>query len=109
MMGEIQKNREKRPLVGRAILKRFAKDRRGSTAVEFTLLAVPFLSVHIRLQPMLSKIWRATCGQGQSRRPLQRRQRSGTISVTGLTFSFLQAARIFTSICRFTRTMALCR
>jgi Flp pilus assembly protein TadG len=45
MMGEIQKNREKRPLVGRAILKRFAKDRRGSTAVEFTLLAVPFLAL----------------------------------------------------------------
>lgn len=45
MMVEVQLVPEKRPFLGRAILKRFAKDRRGSTAVEFTLLAIPFLAL----------------------------------------------------------------
>lgn len=45
MMVEVDMVQERRPLLGRAILKRFAKDRRGSTAVEFTLLAIPFLAL----------------------------------------------------------------
>lgn len=45
MMVEVQMVPEKRPLIGRSILKHFVKDRRGSTAVEFTLLAVPFLAL----------------------------------------------------------------
>ena len=45
MMVEVQMVLEKRPFLGQLILKRFTKDRRGSTAVEFALLAVPFLAL----------------------------------------------------------------
>lgn len=45
MMVEVQMKQEKRPLAGRSLLKRFVKDRRGSTAVEFVLLAGPFLAL----------------------------------------------------------------
>lgn len=44
-MVEVQVKQEKQPLLRRAILKRFVKDRRGSTAVEFTLLALPFIAL----------------------------------------------------------------
>jgi Flp pilus assembly protein TadG len=44
-MVEVEVKQEKRPLAGRSLLKRFVKDRRGSTAVEFVLLAGPFLAL----------------------------------------------------------------
>lgn len=44
-MVEVQVKQEKGPLTPRSLLKRFAKDRRGSTAVEFVLLAGPFIAL----------------------------------------------------------------
>ena len=45
MMVEVQVQQEKRPITPRSLIKRFVKDRRGSTAVEFVLLAAPFLGL----------------------------------------------------------------
>lgn len=44
-MVEVQVEQKKRPMTPRSLLKRFVKDRRGSTAVEFVLLAGPFLAL----------------------------------------------------------------